>query len=853
MKVFQNKTTRFLGGSLALVILVCTCIFSFLAFHMSNQSTQTINEVGGFYMSSMSQQISLHFSTTITLQLDEVEALVKTAVSEDIHEGAAQQRLITSAKALGFSYLGFYSADGTFDMLYGSPLSVTDPEPFFTSLQNGEKKAAIGSDAEGNSVILLGVPTVRTLGEGHPCMALVAALPVSYINETLSLDENSDHVYSFIIRRDGSFVVQTSDAYRDSYFDRALALYDDVDGKTPVEYLAELQEAIDRNEDYSSEFRVGGERRHLYCTRLNYSEWYLLTFMPYNTMNAIVSNLSWQWSVSALLGAGAILGTLLLLFAVYFHLTRQQMKELDKAREDAEAATKAKSEFLSNMSHDIRTPMNAIVGMTAIATANIDDKQQVQNCLKKITLSSKHLLGLINDVLDMSKIESGKMTLSMELISLREVLDSIVSIVQPQIHTKNQQFNVFIHDISTESVYCDSVRLNQVLLNFLSNAIKFTPDGGSITVSLYEEDSPKGENYVRAHILVKDSGIGMTKEFQQRIFDSFTREDSTRVHKTEGTGLGMAITKYIVDAMGGTIEVNSELGKGSEFHVTLDLEKADVPEADMILPDWNMLVVDDDQQLCESAATSLQSIGVKADWTLDGESAVEMAETRAKARDPYHIILLDWKLPGIDGIETARRIHARLGADVPILLISAYDWSEIEQEARQAGITGFISKPLFKSTLYHGLKPFVGEETGTPAEVAADSFESLAGKRILLAEDNDLNWEIANELLTAELELELDWAENGQICLDKFKAAQPGYYDAILMDIRMPVMTGYEATQEIRALDRPDRDIPIIAMTADAFAEDVKKCLDCGMNAHISKPIDVREVARLLDKFIHSK
>ncbi|MDE6591169.1 MAG: response regulator, partial [Oscillospiraceae bacterium] len=338
--------------------------------------------------------------------------------------------------------------------------------------------------------------------------------------------------------------------------------------------------------------------------------------------------------------------------------------------------------------------------------------------------------------------------LSMELVSLREVLDSIVSIVQPQIHTKSQQFNVFIHDITAENVYCDSVRLNQVLLNFLSNAIKFTPDGGSITVSLYEEASPKGDDYIRTHIIVKDTGIGMTPEFQEKIFDSFTREDSTRVHKTEGTGLGMTITKYIVDAMGGTIEVHSELGQGSEFHVTLDLEKAVTPESEMILPDWNMLVVDDDQQLCESAVSSLKEIGVRADWSLDGESAVEMVEKRHEARDPYQIILLDWKLPGIDGIETARRIRQRLGDNVPILLISAYDWGEIEHEAKEAGITGFISKPLFKSTLYHGLRPFVTDEADAPAEAPEVSFDSLAGKRVLLAEDNDLNWEIANELRT---------------------------------------------------------------------------------------------------------
>ena len=545
------------------------------------------------------------------------------------------------------------------------------------------------------------------------------------------------------------------------------------------------------------------------------------------------------------------------MFFKYFGLTRQQLHEVEEARQAAEAAQKeaehanrAKSEFLSNMSHDIRTPMNAIVGMTAIATANINNTDQVKNCLKKIALSSKHLLGLINDVLDMSKIESGKMTLNMDQVSLREVMEGIVSICQPQVRAKRQHFDVFIHDISTENVICDSVRLNQVLLNLLSNAIKFTPDGGEIHVALYEEDSPKGDDYVRIHIQVRDTGIGMSEEFKKHIFDSFAREDSQRVHRTEGTGLGMAITKYIVvDAMGGSIDMDSRQGQGTTFTVTLDLEKALVMEEDMILPNWNMLVVDDDRQLCESTVAALSSIGITAEWTLDGESAVNMVVKRHRRGDEYQIILLDWKLPDMDGIDTARRIRQELGDKVPILLISAYDWGEIEDQAKAAGITGFISKPLFKSTLFNSLRQFAGLPESQTERRPQERRRDLTGKHILLAEDNELNWEIANELLSEE-GLVLDWAENGQICVEMFQQSAAGYYDAVLMDIRMPIMGGYEATQVIRTLERPDRDLPIIAMTADAFAEDVKRALDCGMNAHVAKPVDVDEVMRLLSKFI---
>lgn len=853
----KNKTTRFLATSLIGVALLCVCVFSFLAIHMSARSARTINEVGTLYMSSMSQLTSTHFESIIDVQMDQLEALAGTISSDAVHtDQALQKELVDQAKARDFTYLGFCGQDGGMEMLYGSQLTVTDPGPFLESLNRGEKKAAIGTNESGEKVVLLGIPSPHGPTEEHACAALVAGLPITYVSDHLSLEENSERAYSFIIRRDGSFVIRTNAAYRNNYFERVHALYEDVNGLTSEQYLEELGAAMEQGEDYSNEFTMEGERYHLYCTHLPYSEWYLITFLPYGSMDTIVNGFSREWASLTVLSGALILTALLLVFYKYFGLTRQQLRDLEnaraaaeEARRDAEHANQAKSEFLSNMSHDIRTPMNAIVGMTAIATANIDNQQQVKNCLKKITLSSKHLLGLINDVLDMSKIESGKMTLNMDQVSLREVVEGIVSICQPQVKAKRQQFDVFIHDISTENVLCDSVRLNQVLLNLLSNAIKFTPEGGEIHVALYEEDSPKGDDFVRIHIQVKDNGIGMSEEFKKHIFDSFAREDSMRVHRTEGTGLGMAITKYIVvDAMGGSISVDSRQGGGTCFSVTLDLEKALVMEEDMILPNWNMLVVDDDQQLCESTVSALESIGVNAEWSLDGESAVDMVVDRYHRGNGYHIILLDWKLPGMDGIATARRMRQELGDDVPILLISAYDWGEIEHDAREAGITGFISKPLFKSTLFNSLRQFADLPEKTVQEAPGER-RDLAGRRILLAEDNELNWEIASELL-GEKGLVLDWAENGQICVDLFRDAPVGYYDAVLMDVRMPIMGGYEAARTIRAMDRPDHSLPIIAMTADAFAEDVKRALDAGMNAHVAKPIDVEEVMRLLEKYI---
>lgn len=845
----KKNTTRFLAASLAIMILVSISVMVYFSAAMSKKSEDTISEVGTIYMSGTSEKIADHFGTTINLRIAQIETIVKDIPPDSVVYGDDMlSQIERDGKIREFEYLALYDSNGVFDMIYGEEISPIHPEPFLESLKNGDNKVSVGLDVSGEKVLLMGIPISYPMADGSRSLALVAGLPINYINQILSLDGNDSLTYSHIIRRDGSYVIRSSDEYGDNYFTRIEEVFSELDGKNPEQYIDELKKTMENGEDYSTVLLIGKERRHMYCTPLPYSEWYLITVMPYGLLDETVSSLSEDRTDTLMVCIGIILAVLVTIFAIYFRMTQRQIYEIEAARQEAVHANRAKSEFLSNMSHDIRTPMNAIVGMTAIAAANIDNKQKVENCLKKIALSGKHLLGLINDILDMSTIESGKMTLNTEVVSLREIADGVVSIIQPQIKAKNQHFDMYIYDINSENVYCDSVRLNQVLLNLLSNAVKFTPEGGNISVTFREEDSPLGENYVRIHMYIKDTGIGMTPEFKEKVFESFSREDNKRVHKTEGTGLGMAITKYIIDAMGGTIEVESEQGKGTEFHAILDMETADIRQENMILPEWHMLLVDDDKELCESAADSLKSIGLHAECTYDGESAVALVEEHHKNHDDYQIVLLDWQMPGIDGIETAREIRKEVGKDVPILLISAYDWSDIEDEARKAGVNGFISKPLFRSTLFCGLKPYA-ENCGTASETAEDYKKDFGGARILVAEDNDLNREIANELLSY-LGLEIENAENGQICVDMFSSSAVGYYSAILMDIRMPIMTGYEAAEAIRKLDRADSDIPIIAMTADAFSEDIKRCLEHGMNAHISKPIEIKEVARQIDKFL---
>lgn len=850
---FQNKsagrTTRFLVGSFTILLLISIGAFVSLSHYMSRVSEESIDKVGDLYMSGINGHIFSHFQTLIDLKLEQVESLTKI-VPDDIQDvSELHEELINRVRVRNFNYLALCTEDGRIEMLYGEPIQLTDPDPFFESLKNGEKKVAIGTDAAGNEIVLFGISVDYMMSDGERSTAVVTAVPVDYISSMLGTDEENALIYSHIIRKDGSFIVSDMrDEYPD-YFTSLYSRYPNDDPQNIEKYINSISEAMAKKESYFTIMNFESTSQQIYCTSLPYSEWYLLTILPFGTLNETIESLNQNSIGVTALVCAIILIVLLIIFYVYFKMTCQQLEELEKARQDALAATKAKSLFLSNMSHDIRTPMNAIVGMTAIATAHIDDKEQVQNCLRKIALSGKHLLGLINDVLDMSKIESGKMTLTSEQISLREVIEGIVSIVQTQVKAKNQNFNVHIDNISAEDVYCDSVRLNQVLMNILSNAVKYTQDSGTIQLSLYQEDSPadKGNAYVRTHIIVKDNGMGMEKDFLNHIYDSYTRADSKRVQKAEGAGLGMAITKYIVDAMEGTIEINSELDKGTEIHLILDFERADVQDIDMILPAWKMLVVDDDETLCRTAVEALKSIGIQSDWTLSGEKAVEMVTKHHHARDDYQIILLDWKLPGMDGLAVAKQIRKIVSTDMPIILISAYDWSEFESEAKEAGINGFISKPLFKSTLFYGLKKYMNIEE--LQDTSVDENE-LAGRHILVAEDNELNWEIINELLT-DIGMELDWTENGQLCVEKYEKSEPGYYDAILMDVRMPIMDGYEATRSIRALNRPDaKEIPIIAMTADAFSEDIKRCLDSGMNAHTAKPINLDEVLSILKKYI---
>ena len=527
---------------------------------------------------------------------------------------------------------------------------------------------------------------------------------------------------------------------------------------------------------------------------------------------------------------------------------KKMNQALYEAVRAAETANRAKSTFLSNMSHDIRTPMNAVIGFTTLAVSNIDNKEKVRDYLGKILSSSNHLLSLINDVLDMSRIESGKIHLEETEVSLSDILHDLKTIISGHIYAKQLELYMDAMDITDEDVYCDKTRLNQVLLNLLSNAIKFTPAGGTVSVRLKQfPGAKKGSGLYE--IRVKDSGIGMSQEFVQKIFSPFERERTSTVSRTQGTGLGMAITKNIVDMMGGTIEVQTEQGKGTEFIVRLPLRiQSEQRSIEKIaeLEDLKALVVDDDFNTCDSVTKMLVKVGMRSEWTLSGKEAVLRARQSMELGDAFHAYIIDWRLPDMNGIEVTRQIRS-MGDDTPIIILTAYDWSDIEVEARAAGVNAFCAKPLFMSDIRETLMAAIGQkQTGAEDRILPEAGPDFRGRCILLVEDNELNREIAEELLK-QYGFLVDIAENGAEAVEKVKNSAPGTYDLVLMDIQMPVMNGYEATEQIRALEDPAlAKIRILAMTANAFDEDRKKALKCGMDGFLSKPIVMEELIRTL-------
>ena len=560
--------------------------------------------------------------------------------------------------------------------------------------------------------------------------------------------------------------------------------------------------------------------------------WTMLGLVPAEDLNVDKSN----WVL-----IGVVSVALLILFICDMFYMQYVNRRLQITANKAEQANKAKTDFLSTMSHDIRTPMNAIIGLTTIAEKNTGDEASTKESLRKIGLAGNHLLTLINDILDISKVESGNLTLNPVTFSIVETVENLVNISQPMIKEKNIEFSFHIDRMEKEYLYTDQLRLNQIYINILSNAVKYTEPGGQVSVDLREEEST-APGCVKLTYIVADTGIGMTPEFMENMYTPFSRQVDSRVNSIQGTGLGLAITKQMVELIGGTIDCKSKQGEGTTFTVVLDIPVADRQRDDMQLDSVDILIVDDDEIMLKTAVDTIESLGATAEQASGGLEAVGMVRHRHQAGRDYDVIIVDWKMPDVDGIETISRIRSEVDADVPILLISAYDWSDIEDKAKTAGASGFVTKPLFRSTLYDKISDLMGKESRSVQP--EDDHSDLEGLHILVAEDNDINWEIISAMLSM-FGITTDRAENGKVCVDMISAAEEGSYTLIFMDVQMPEMNGLDATRAIRKLENPwASSIPIVAMTADAFSENITACLDAGMNGHIAKPIDVKLVIR---------
>ncbi len=742
-----------------------------------------------------------------------------------------------------------YSSDGTNFVLQDKSILETKGE-FYVSSE------AFDKDVKNTPrmYFITSFSTLKKVGD-IKVSHIALSCEMKFLDSYFDLSDYGDDCIALIIDEAGKEVYRQND---ETFATQGKNLYDTL-GEAEFKYQSSLEKLklnIEKRNHGCISVEYRGTEYFIAYRGLKTKDWTSVLLIPSEYVGSATEGFVTTITTTTtlvVLGAAAVLAT----FWVTSSKRRtKEMNELNerlaKAAEAEREANLAKTQFLSSMSHDIRTPMNAIIGMTTLANKHIDDTHYVKNCLSKVTLASNHLLTLVNDVLDISKVESGRMMLNPIVFSIAETSNNVVNIVKQQINSKAQNFDIRVHNIKHEYLFADELRLNQIFINLLSNAVKYTPEGGRITLDLKEEAVPKCHDKVRIVYIVEDNGIGMSEEFMKTMYDAFARASANNLGNVQGTGLGLAICRQMVNLMGGSINCESEIGKGTKFTVTLELPIAENFGDDLSLPPMHVLLVDDDEIFLETAADTLSELGMIPDCVSSGEDALEAVETKHKLHKDYPVVIIDWQLPGMNGIETTRAIREKVGEDVPIIVISAYDRSDIEEEALRAGANGFISKPFFPSAVYRDMSEILGInefENKDSSEKKSDDAKDFGGVSLLVAEDNDLNWEIVHEILSM-YNIKTERAENGKICVDMINAAEDGKYDMILMDIKMPVMNGYEATHEIRSAERDYvKNIPIIAMTADAFAEDIQSCMDAGMNAHLPKPINVANLLAVIGNF----
>lgn len=811
--------------------------------HYTREITTVSEYVNNYHGTGMTEEeLSVYFKDCYPVQDTYSWQLVNSTLNDENASKEKFEAISLNADRNSFSYR--VKAYPELSKIFGTASESTIGQIHYTSEFTDSSPALAKSFAVTTTVRVRNQDAAGA--EDYEYKTLMLLIESDHINQLISNNNNINTLsffdYSNIIVDDAGNYVISNSYFQGTNFADYIALYN---ADFTKEEAASLQESL-LKEDYSDVLYYQNNRGQdcaYTIVPVQNSDWHILSIVPIESFHS-ADHYSANYMRFFL--------SFLLLFIVDMTFVLMLNLQLRRKKKEAEAASIAKSQFLSSMSHDIRTPMNAIIGMTLIAEENLEeelpDRETLKDCIKTIELSGNHLLTLINDVLDISKIESGKIVFSADDFSISETIGKMLEIVQPQMKEKAFHFETHIVNVNHEFVHADELRINQIFINILSNAIKYTNFGGKITVDLIEEEIPGKTDVSRFIYKVSDNGIGMDEEFQKALFERFTRAVDTRINEVQGSGLGMSIVKQLVDLMGGTITVESELNVGSTFVVSLDLPVADIRTESISLQDMSALLIDDDPILLETAEMTLTKAGMTIATASSGQAGIEAAIAGKQKGMSYDVILVDWKMSRMNGIEVVRELRNKLGEDTKIIVMKAYNIADIEHDARIAGVNGFITKPLFKSKLLHTIQSaFVGNE-GDKKPVQKQTFDL----NVLIAEDNHVNSRILEKLLN-RYNIHTEKAENGQKAFEMVKKGNTKY-DLILMDIQMPVMNGYAATEAIRALeDKEKASIPIYAMTADTFAEDVAKCFSKGMNGHLSKPIEIEKLLKVLTQISSQK
>ncbi len=855
VKKLREKSS--VGIMLGIMLLLAVVVVSSLWLLETSQKTtkDSVYDVSALYLEELTKQRVNQLLGNLDSQLQQLQVTVDAMRDEDVADRETTQKSVGRMRKInGFDFYALVDEAGT---LYTESDIVTGMEefPFLDGNCPEPKKTAITFSkklgAEG--MVLASMPVTGHVLDGRKITAAVGGIAPRYISTRLSLESDTGKIFCEIFKADGTFVLKTNHDHLRTRLNLLTAMEENADF-TENTSLEGLKRCLKQGKPGIIAYYLEDILHYTYYAPVEGTDWFIKTTIHYDLVSEKVDVVRSTLFRNSMIQMCLVILVLFVGFMVYLSIRRRNEK-LQLATLQAQESSRAKSAFLSNMSHDIRTPMNAIIGFTTLAMKCEENVEKIHEYLKKILASSNHLLTLINDVLEMSRIESGKIYLDETECNLSEILHDLNTIIIGQIEEKQQELMMDAVNVVNEDVFCDRLRLNQVLLNLLSNAIKFTPAKGKICVFIEQKDGAP-EGYGIYVIRVKDTGIGMTKEFAENVFKPFERERTSTVSGIQGTGLGMAITKSIVDMMEGTIEVVTAPGQGTEYIIQINLrlqDKQREPEPIAELTGVRALVVDDDFDTCDATSRMLKKLGIQSEWTMSGKEAILRTKQSQSMEDDFGIYIIDWRLPDLRGSELAKQIRSIVGSEVPILVMTAYDWADIEEEARGAGVTAFCSKPVFMSDLQAALSRAIGKQVVVAEEIEEEKKFDFSGKKVLLVEDNELNREIAVEILS-EVGIQIEEAENGAIALEKVQNATPGQYDLVLMDIQMPVMDGYEACRRIRALEDEERSsIVIVAMTANAFEEDKMAAIEAGMNGHIAKPLDVEVLFETLAEIFAGK